>query len=213
VRTESARETYLDQTFGATDADLERVRAGTEDDPRAGMAIGPHEARVLQFLIRLGGVRTVVEIGTFHGYSALAMASALPEGGRVITIERDEACFRRARANFAESEHRDRVDARHGSALDVLGTLTEVFDLVFIDANKREYPRYLDWAERHVRRGGLIVGDNTFLWGAVYGEPDRATNAQAAAMREFNLRLADPKRYSSTLVPTVEGLTVAQKLF
>ena len=213
MRAETDREKYLDQAFGVTDPLLTRVRGHMNDDGLAGMAIGPHEARLLQFLIRVFKVRTVVEIGTFVGYSALAMAAALPADGRLITIEKDEPRFRQAGATFRESVHRDRIEPRLGAALEVLATLTDEYDLVFIDANKREYPLYLDWAERFVRRGGLIVGDNTFLWGAVYGESDRASRAQATAMREFNRRLSDPTKYNSTLIPTLEGMTVAEKLF
>ena len=140
---------------------------------------------------------------------------ALPADGRVITIEGDRARHERARATFADAGFGQRIDARFGPALTVLAELSGPFDAVFIDANKREYPRYLDWAETHVRAGGLIIGDNTFLWGAVHGEPGRVRTGagQTAAMVEFNRRLADPARYQSTLIPTPEGLTVARKLF
>lgn len=78
---------------------------------------------------------------------------------------------------------------------------------------KLAYSKYLDWAEQHVRPGGLIVGDNTFLWGGVYDEPSEDIGQKSIqAMKEFNQRLADPAKYNSTLIPTVEGLTVAQKL-
>ena len=215
MRTTGPRETYLDTVFGADDPALTDVRRAMVINDEDRMSISPHEARLLQFLMRALRVRTVVEIGTLAGHSALAMAAALPPEGQLITIERDEARLAVARAFFATSLLSARIDARGGSALEVLAGLTGAYDMVFIDANKREYPLYLDWAEAHVRRGGLIVGDNTFLWGAVHGDSHResATSARADAMREFNRRLADPTRYNSTLLPTAEGMTVAQKLF
>lgn len=208
VRKNSSRETYLNDVFGAIGPELTRVRR----DP---ISVSPHEAQLLQFLIRVGGVRSVVELGTLYGYSALAMAAALPADGRVVTIERDADRAAEARANFAAAGAIGaRIESLVGEAEHCLNQLTGPFDLVFVDANKSAYPRYLDWAEAHVRRGGFVVGDNTFLWGAVYDEAAREVGvAQARAMRDFNARLADRTRYNATLIPTTEGLTIGQKLF
>ena len=207
VRTDTARDTYLNDVFGPAEAELNAVRR----DP---ISLAPYEARLLQFLIRLGHVRTVVELGTLYGYSALAMAWALPADGRVLTIERDAVRAAEARRTFAASKVGNRIHLEEGDAEEILKRTRGPFDLVFIDANKAAYARYLDWAEANVRPGGFIVGDNTFLWGAVYDEASREVGrAQAEAMRQFNARLADPARYVSTLIPTAEGLTVAQKKF
>ena len=104
-----------------------------------------------------------------------------------------------------------------GDALDVLPQLSKEgpFDMVFIDADKLNYLRYLDWAEENVRKGGLIVGDNTFLFDAVWRDDpvDRVRQTARDAMRDFNRRLADPQKYCGILLPTQEGMTVALKLF
>ena len=215
MRGETSREKYLNEVFGVSDPVLARVRESMDADGFASMALGPHEARLLQVLLTVAGVRTVVEIGTLYGYSALAMAAVLGPDGKLVTIEADRARFELARATFARSDRAGLIDARHGAALEVLATLEGPFDAVFIDANKREYPLYLDWAEANVRKGGLVIGDNTFLWGAVYDEPSRESTGlkQTEAMKDFNRRLNDPDRYASTLIPTLEGMTVAQKLF
>lgn len=89
------------------------------------------------------------------------------------------------------------------------------FDMAFIDADKLNYLHYLDWAERNVRKGGLIIGDNTFLFDAVWkeGPVGRVRGTARHAMREFNKRLADPEKYLGILLPTEEGMTIAVKLF
>jgi len=97
-----------------------------------------------------------------------------------------------------------------------MGTLSRrssPYDLAFVDADKSGYPDYLSWCEKNVRRGGLIVGDNTFLWGALWNQPEHDIGeVEVQAMSEFNRRLSDPTRYNSILIPSREGMTVAQKL-
>jgi predicted O-methyltransferase YrrM len=161
-------------------------------------------------------VRKVVEFGTLYGYSALAMAKALPADGAVITLEKDAKHHEFAKETFAASPDGKKVVALCGDALDLMREIESrgPFDMVFIDANKTGYVHYLNWAEQNVRRGGLIVGDNTFLWGALWGDQSRENvgENQVQVMKEFNERLADPEKYNSVLIPTLEGLTVAQKL-
>jgi predicted O-methyltransferase YrrM len=207
----------MDEVFGQDDADLAFVRDELVKKDEAYRAVGPHEARILQFLVRGFGVKRVVEIGTLYGYSALAMAKALPDDGLIVTVEKDPAIREIAMGMFARSSVAERVKS---VLADAEGTMAEAaaygpFDMAFIDANKAGYVRYLDWAEENVRRGGLIVGDNTFLFGAVFGESRSANTSenQIRIMNEFNRRLADPQRYNSLMTPTFEGMTVGQKLF
>lgn len=217
MRTLSSREKYLDATFGLHDPELKAVRERLIASNLEFMSISPHEGRLLQFLIKAMSVKRVVEIGTLYGYSALCMAKALPDDGKLITLEKSEDNWRQASEFFAASSVSGRITSLCGTAADLLSGLEGEgpFDLVFIDADKGGYARYLDWAEKNVRKGGWIVGDNTFLWGGVWDEPqnERTGDGQIRAMKEFNLRLSDPVRYNSTLIPTTEGLTVAQKLF
>lgn len=179
--------------------------------------IGSEEGKLLQLLIQMASVHTIVEIGTLGGYSALWMARALPDKGKIYTIEKQEEMTLIAKDFFKQSEVNDRIELLTGMAEDRLLDIEPngPFDMIFIDADKRNYLHYLDWAEQHIRKGGLIIADNTFLFGAVYQDslPEGVKASSREIMREFNQRLADPNRYQSILLPTVEGMTIAIKQF
>lgn len=210
-------EKYIGELFSVGDSDLAPVRAELEKHNVQDMSISGAEARFLQFLIRGFGVRKVVEFGTLFGYSALCMAKALPEDGVVYTLENNPRNHAVAAAVLAANPAGRKVRSKLGDANELAAQIAGEgpFDMVFIDANKGGYCGYLDWAETHVRKGGLIVGDNTFLWGSVFDKPrERDLNPnQIRVMKEFNRRLSDTAKYSSTMIPTSEGMTVAQKLF
>jgi predicted O-methyltransferase YrrM len=217
MRIQTSQQKYLNETFPLVDPELEEIRHELHRHNVEFMSISGHEARILQFLIRGFGVRKVVEVGTLFGYSALAMAKSLPEDGQLWTLEKNQVNFELADKMLKASKSGAKVRALCGDAIESLAGLENdgPFDLVFIDADKAAYTRYLDWAERNVRKGGLIVGDNTFLFGALWGESrDHEVSERAIqVMKEFNSRLADTSRYNSVLIPTFEGMTVAQKLF
>lgn len=202
------RRDYIRATFAHETAELQTIRESLADN----ISIHPEDGRLLQFLIGLADVHSVVEIGTFGGYSAIWMANALPADGRLITIEKDES---RAAAVAPILAKHPKITLMQGDALDVLKTLHGTYDMVFIDADKLGYLEYLDWAENHVRPGGLIIGDNSFLFDAVWddGPVDRVRDTARRVMRTFNQRLADPARYDSIQLPTVEGMTIARKKF
>lgn len=207
---------YIRTLYAPEDTLLARIRAALTDLNR-GWQIGAEEGRLLQMLMRLHGAKRVVEVGTLLGYSAIWMARALPEGGHIITLEKDADHARLARGFIAESDVAERITLMEGDANTNLGTLsTEApFDMLFIDADKPGYNAYLDWAEQNIRQGGLIVADNTLLFGAAWQEkaPEGTAPSTHAAMRRFNARLADRRKYDATMIPTEEGLTVAVKLF
>ncbi len=214
--TETPQQKYLNETFGLADSELTEIRAELHRHNLDHMSVSGSEARILQFLVRATGVKKIVEVGMLFGYSALALAKVLPDDGQIWSLEKNPVNFAIAQKFFARFDAGKKVCALSGDAADLLSDI-EVegpFDMVFIDADKAGYVKYLDWAERNVRPGGYIVGDNTFLFGAFWGETrDRQIGEkQIAVMKEFNARLADPKKYNSTLIPTVEGLTIAQKL-
>jgi predicted O-methyltransferase YrrM len=179
--------------------------------------IGAEEGRLLQLLIALHGAKTIVEIGTLAGYSAIWMARALPADGRLYAINKDPEHAAMAEHFFDQSDVRGRITQLQGDAHKVLPTLSAKgpFDMVFIDADKESYNDYLDWAEANVRTGGLIVADNTLLFGTMgLDMPPPGTAPKTwDSMRRFNERLADRTKYLSTIMPTQEGLTVAVKLY
>lgn len=207
---------YIRKHFATQDALLERIGQALPGD-FASWQIAPEEGRLLQLLIAMNGVRRVVEIGALAGYSAIWMARALPGDGHIFTLGKDPAHNALAKQFIAQSEVASRITLVEGDAHETLPALggQGPFDMVFIDADKISYPDYLDWAETHVRQGGLIVGDNTFLFDTIGldAPPEGTAPATWKAMRQFNERLADKKRYFSTIIPTAEGLTVAIKQF
>lgn len=203
---------YIRHLFAPETPALKNIRERTTDKNDQ-ISILPEEGKILQLLIRLAGIKTIVEIGTLSGYSTQWMADALPPDGHIYTFEKD---LKRA-ATAKENLHHPKITLVTGDALETLPTISAKapFDMVFIDADKLHYTDYLDWAEKHIRKGGLIVGDNTLLFDAVWREalPDRIRQTALLAMRNFNLRLANPAKYTSILLPTAEGMTVAVKNF
>jgi predicted O-methyltransferase YrrM len=179
------------------------------------MQLSAIEARILQVVIAMAQVKTIVEIGTLAGYSAISMAKFLPQDGKVFAVERSKECIARAQENAVRCHVADRIEFCEGDALKVLDQLKDQgpFDMVFIDADKANYPHYLEWADQNIRQGGIIAADNTLLFGHVYQEscPPEASEKAYHAMRLFNKRLADPKKYTSILVPTIEGLSIGLK--
>jgi predicted O-methyltransferase YrrM len=208
---------YVDRVFGLNEElELTQVKQELDRNELAFMSISPSEARILQFLIRGFGIRKIVEVGTLYGYSSLCMAQALPDDGRIVTLEKSAEQSALAKTMLAQHQAGSKVEVLCGDAAAILPTLSGhgPFDMVFIDADKAGYGKYLDWAEKNLRRGGLIVGDNTFLFGALWGEPeDREIGPkQVEIMTRFNARLADRSLYNSMIIPSRQGMTVAQKL-
>jgi len=205
---------YVAENFSLEDPELTAVRKQLMERELEYMSIAPVEGRVLQFLILGFGIRRIVEIGALYGYSTLCMAKALPSDGEIISLEKDPGRYAVAVANARASAVGEKIDIRCGDALEFLAYINGPVDMVFIDADKAGYVQYLDWAEQNVRRGGLIVGDNTFLFGALWGDMQGGHGIEPwmiPIMDEFNCRLANPALYNSILVPTAEGMTIAQK--
>ena len=172
------------------------------------MQVGRLEGTFLKLLVRLTRARTILEIGTFTGYSALMMAEGLPEDGRLITCEIDPAAETMARAFFDRSPHGKKIDLRMGPALETLEGLSGPFDLVFIDADKTSYPNYYDAVIPKVPAGGLIVFDNTLWSGRVLHPEDPDTQAIVAVAR----RVQEDPRVENALLTVRDGMLLACKL-
>lgn len=172
------------------------------------MMIGPLEGNVLRMLIRLMGARRVVEIGTFTGYSALCMASALPADGRIVTCEIDDFHASIAKRWFEQSPDGGKIELRLGPALDTLRTLeSAAFDLVFIDADKTGYSAYYEEALRILRPGGLVVADNVLWSGRVLDPQDEPSQAIVA----FNEKVRQDPRVDHVLLTVRDGMYLARK--
>ena len=205
---EYLRDLNARETPGMQDA-VESIKA-------AGMPliqVSPTDGRILEVLLRIAGARKVVEVGTLAGYSAQWILQALPPDGHLWTIEHS-AKHRDVAQNVLERAGlSDRVTVLHGAGLEVLPTIERhaPFDAVFVDANKEHYPDYARWAIQHLRPGGLVVGDNTYLFTRLVGvEPENENQARdQRAMREFHELIA--AECDSVTIPTPDGLTVGVK--
>jgi predicted O-methyltransferase YrrM len=193
---------------------LRQLREDTAGLPGAGMQIAPEQGQLMALLVELIGARRVLEIGCFTGYSALAMALALPRDGRLITLEVNAEPIEIGRRAWRAAGVAERIEVRLGLALDSLDALLEegsadTFDLAFIDADKKSYDAYYERALRLVRPGGLILLDNV-LWGGAVADPDNHER-QTEALRALNAKMHQDARIGLSLLPLGDGLTVARK--
>jgi predicted O-methyltransferase YrrM len=193
---------------------LRQLRDDTSALPAAGMQIAPEQGQFMALLVELIGARRVLEIGCFTGYSALAMALALPPDGRLVTLEVNAEPIELGRRAWRAAGVAERIEVRLGLALDSLDALlrdssADTFDLAFIDADKKSYDAYYERALRLVRPGGLILLDNV-LWGGAVADP-ADHERQTEALRALNAKLHRDERISLSLLPLGDGLTVARK--
>lgn len=206
---------YIRRTFVEEDALLQRMR-GVGEELRAGMQVSPSEGKLLYCLAKIARAKRVLEIGTFIGYSTLWLARALPENGSLITLEYEPKHAKIAREHLKTSDVGHKVTVIEGKALESLDKILKEpnisFDLVFIDAAKGEYADYLEKVKNFVPEGGLVIGDNSLLFGAMAGEkPDHVSESAVKSMRKFNEMLADSPEFEGILIPTEEGLTIGRK--
>lgn len=195
---------FVERVHVAHDEALARAFDAPGRSGLPAIQLGRSEGKLLGLLLRLARARKVVEVGTLAGYSAIHIARALPSDGHLWSIEMDSRHAEVARENLRFAGLSSRVTVVVGRALDVLPTLVArgPFDAVFVDADKESYDQYGRWAARNVRPGGLLVGDNAYLFGRLLDAGDPS----AAAMRRFH---EDSSRYfDAVCVPTPDGLLV-----
>lgn len=173
-----------------------------------GMLCGRVESRVLRLLVQLTGARSVLEIGTFTGYSALAMAEVMPADGRLVTCDIDPESTALAKRFWARSPAGARIDLRLAPALQTIATLDGPFDLVFIDADKGAYPDYYEAVVPKVRPGGLIALDNT-LW---HGEVVEPKDELGRVIDRLNRHIGEDPRVENVILSIRDGLHLARKL-
>ena len=172
------------------------------------MMVGPLEGRFLAFLVGALRARRVLEVGTFTGYSSICMASALPSGGRLITIDVNEETTEIGRRYATEAGVADRIDYRLGPAREILPELDGPFDLIFIDADKEGYVDYYEAALPKLAEGGLIVADNVLWSGRVVDdEPDGTTRT----IQRFNEHIRGDERVESVMLTIRDGMTLIRR--
>jgi predicted O-methyltransferase YrrM len=195
---------------------MRRLREETASMEQANMQIGPEQGQFMALLVELIGARSVLEVGTFTGYSALAMAVALPENGALVACDVSEEWTAIGRRYWEEAGVAHKIELRLAPALETLDALLAegragTFDFAFIDADKEGYDAYYERALELVRLGGLIALDNT-LWEGKVADP-AATDVDTEAIRAINAKLVLDERVTLSLIPVGDGLTLARKRY
>lgn len=178
----------------------------------AGMQIGDDQAVLMEIIARAIGATAVLEVGTFTGYSALAVARGMAAGGRLLCCDVSEEWTAIAREYWEKAGVADRIELRIGPAIETLRSLPDTarFDLAFVDADKTGYPDYYEEIVPRLRRGGLLLADNTLQDGRVL-DPE-INDASVSAIRSFNDQAARDQRVRVVLIPIGDGVTFIQKL-
>ncbi|MBZ0301431.1 MAG: O-methyltransferase [Anaerolineae bacterium] len=208
-QTQAALHRYVAELFVTEDDALRWIQAETERNSMPQISLASQEGHLLQFLVHAVGARTAVEIGTLAGYSGTWLARALPDDGILITLEANPKHAAVARASFERAGVSQKVELIEGPALESLRRIANrgPFDFVFIDANKDDYPRYLDWAIDHLRPGGMVAAHNAFLSGGILS----LNNEADRGIHTFNQALADDDRLFSTILAIGDGMAAGIK--
>lgn len=196
---------YLDKMLIPHDSSLDDALAAAAAAKLPAIQVSSVQGKLLHLLARIMGARHILEIGTLGGYSTIWMARALPEGGRIITLEADPKHADVAQRNFARAGVESKVELRLGKALDTLPQVAAdglgPFDLFFIDANKSNMPEYFEWSLKLARKGSVIIADNVVREGAVLDAESKDADIQG--IRRFLEMVGKEKRVSGTALQTV----------
>ena len=176
----------------------------------ARMISGHLQGKVLTMLSNMISPANILEIGTFTGYSAICLARGLQKGGKLVTIEIDDQLKKIALEFFAKAKLTDRIEQRIGPALEIIPELEQTFDLVFLDADKREYMDYYNAVFPKIRTGGYIIADNTLWSGRVLEDP-KIVDEQTRGIMEFNDLINNDERVEKVILPLRDGMTLIRK--
>lgn len=173
------------------------------------MLSGHFQGRVLSLLSKLIAPKHILEIGTYTGYATLCLAEGLKAGGTVDTIDNNEELVDFQRKYFDQSAQKDQIFQHLGNALDIIPTLGKTFDLVFIDADKENYPNYFDIIVPLMRQGGVILSDNV-LWSGKILDEVKPNDKSTQALLRYNKMLKEDPRVETVLLPIRDGLTLSR---
>lgn len=208
---------YIKSLYAEEDEILVNTRMSIQDEKLISIQISPTEGKIIHTLLKMINAKYVLEIGALAGYSTIWIARALDLGGFLISIEKNIDNYILCKKNIAKSDVVNKICMLHGSGSDqdVWKDVKEkmhnkLLDAVFIDGAKAEYIKYLDLALPYLRKGGLIIADNTMLLDRVWNIDDKNYNSKSAiAMREFNKKIADKSKFTSVILPIYDGLSVS----
>lgn len=205
---------YLLENFSCDDDDLRNLKAEAVVNGVPPIFITPEQGLFLQFLIRSVNAKHILELGTLAGYSALVMAKALPEDGKIITVEKNAAFAEFAQKKFSESEYSRKIDLRVEDASKFLDHFKpkEQLDFVFVDANKPYNKMYLDKITPLLKVGGIYITDNAFAFGHIMETIPERNPLEIKSMRSFNNYFRTHPLYQTCLVPIGDGAIMGVKI-
>lgn len=172
------------------------------------MLSGSYQGRLLAILSKMIGPKKILEVGTYTGYATLCMAEGLTTGGSIDTIDHNEELANMQRRYFDQSPYGSQIVQHLGEAKDVLKTLSGPYDLVFLDADKENYPHYFDLIIDKLETGGVILSDNVLWSGKVL---EKATDEATSALQEYNHKINTDVRVETVVLPIRDGLTITRK--
>lgn len=205
-----SKENYI-ETLYPLDFSLLQVKETIRQNNMPEISVAPGYGRLLTVLVKMSGATRVLEIGALGGYSGICLARGLTDEGKLVSLEINPQFAEVAKHNLLQAGFGEIVEYRIGEAMTHLQELIQrgaTFDFVFIDADKVNYPHYLDMALQLARPGTIIVGDNTFMNGQTLDPEEQKASVQA--MRTFNERIATDPRLDSTILPAYDGLAIAR---
>ena len=201
---------YVKENFVDEDEVLQFVRQETVRHEMPQISLEPYEGRMMQVIVAMSGAKKVVEIGTLAGYSAIWIARGLPDDGKLITIEASSKHAEVARNHFDKAGLHDKVRLYQGDGMQILNKIADdaPFDMVFIDADKVNYPNYLAWAVTNLRVGGTVMAHNAFWSGRIFSPESDDDHG----LINFNQTLATHPQLMSTIIEVGDGLAVGVKV-
>ncbi|GAB5464835.1 MAG: class I SAM-dependent methyltransferase [Candidatus Kapaibacteriales bacterium] len=204
---------YILERFSGEDEFLTQLNKEAAEEGFPPIHIAPDQSRFLLFFLKAIGAKTVLEIGSLAGYSAISLARALPDGGKVIALEKFRKNVDFIRRKVTEAGLDDKIEVHDGDARDFLKTFTpeDEIDFVFIDADKRSYKHYVEKITPMLRSGGIICADNALAFGHIASEAPEEERKNVQAIREFNDWMVQNKDYDCSLVTIGDGMLMAVK--
>lgn len=176
------------------------------------MISGHLQGKMLELFTKMQHPKTILEIGTYTGYSGICMARGLGKDGKLITLDINDELEKMVRGFFEESGLADKIDYRLGNAIEIIPTLSGPFDMVFIDADKSNYAKYYDLIIDKVNPGGIILADNVLWSGKILVEKGKKIDKDTQAILDFNAMIQNDPRVENALLPIRDGVMMARKI-
>lgn len=205
---------YLIENFSGENDILKQIKEDAIDNGIPQISVSPEQVKFLQFLIKSINAKTVLEVGTLFGYSAIGMAMALPEDGKLITFEIEPDRAELSRRNIEKAGLSHKVEVIKGRAIELLPDLLDSLnlDFVFLDADKHNYYKYVKMLDECLKVGGMITADNAFAFGFITSTAPERSPEDVKSIRLFNQFMNNWDKYFTTISPVGDGLLISLKL-